>query len=95
MYRGTTLVAPDPAGATVYPWVTLSPMRFFSADAANLSLISPTAPAQEGERCPFSTANGGCVTAAMDAIDGAWSSVGIPLSPASRKRCSEDIARKS
>lgn len=36
-------------GATVYVRATLSLVRFFSADAANLPLIRPTAPAKEGD----------------------------------------------
>jgi hypothetical protein len=35
-----------------------SPVRFFSADAANLHLISRIAPAQEGEVCQTTIARG-------------------------------------
>ena len=42
-----------------YGRVALSPVRFFSADAANLDLISSIAPAQEGDTCLVISARGG------------------------------------
>jgi len=50
--------------------VALLPVRFFSADAANLHLISLIAPAREGDACRANTARGGWRVRIMPAVDG-------------------------
>jgi hypothetical protein len=54
-----------------YGRVALSLVRFFSADAANLPLISLTAPAQEGDPCQSTTARGGWRVRITPPTDGA------------------------
>jgi hypothetical protein len=49
--------------------VALLPVRFFSADAANLLLISLIAPAREGDTCLATSARGGWRVGIMLAVD--------------------------
>ena len=79
-----------------YGRVALSPVRFFSADAANLDPISSIAPAREGDTCLATSARGGWRVGIMPAIDGApaatiAASLGLPEA----RRCGEDAARDS
>jgi hypothetical protein len=63
--------------------VALLPVRFFSADAANLLLISLIAPARKGDTCLATSARGGWRVGIMLAVDGA---VKAPPEEAERKR---------
>jgi hypothetical protein len=54
-----------------YARATLSLVGFSSADAANLRLISPTAPAQEGDACQPTYARGRWLVAITLVADGA------------------------
>jgi hypothetical protein len=55
-----------------YTRVALRPTKFFSADAANVPLISPTAPAQEGYGCQCTAASGDCPVGTRSPTDGVW-----------------------
>ena len=80
-----------------YGRVALSPVRFFSADAANLDQISWTAPAREGDTCLATSARGGWRVWVMPTVDGA--SAAILAASLGRLheaiRCGEDAARES
>jgi hypothetical protein len=80
-----------------YKRVALSPVRFFSADAANLHLISLIAPAQEGDTCRATSACGGWRVWTMPVVDGAPAAIlGAPLGRLPEvRRCGEDNARES
>jgi hypothetical protein len=80
-----------------YGRVALSPVRFFSADAANLDLISSIAPAREGDTCLATCARGGWRVGIMPAVDGASAAIlaaSLGRVPEAR-RCGEDAARES
>jgi len=77
--------------------VTLSPVRFFSADAANLDPISLIAPAQEGGTCRATNARAAWRVGIIPAVGRA--SAPILVTSLGRlpevRRCGEDNARES
>ena len=77
--------------------VALLPVRFFSADAANLLLISLIAPAREGDTCLATIARGGWRVGIMPAVGGLSAAILVasPVRLPEARQCGEDAARGS